>query len=946
VYSFVCSFLQITDAGLRSIGNSCHSLLSLNITGAKIVSDVGISSITSGCPHLKSLVCGGLYLLSDPRLTPAKRSEAAEAWRPLIGMAALAAQCPDIDHLDVTGCFRLNKVFEDDIAQYSHKLTYLNLTGCANASPSAFIALAGGCPSLRQINFSDCSGVTAAAMRAFSRNCREMKLVTLCRCRNLDGAAVKAIAEFTHLEKLDLSGCTSLVDSDLLPLCAVDKALSMTTLVLNNVKYISDSGLAWVATARTGMLRHFSYKGTSITRQSTFAVRDLFPFSDLTYNENFHGFWPKSRLLDRLLMNKYYAVCKGLGKIQARARKLVAKKRVAEMKELRRLNRAALKVTMTFRIARAKHILRDKRAAWIKRNRDAVTVQSIFHMAIAMARVRERKEMLFMMRRDMYATRIQTAFRNYTSNKIVRRLRAAFLEMLAKRRRAQIILQSGARMWAAMERVQHIRDYILATKRLRERKALAIQRVFRGHVCRKLARGIRAEREYIRMLRHESACKIQWKWRFRKTGHIVNVLSDFRRRKYYGATKVQAIMRGKIARWKYREMKMVLEDARREKAAIRMQTRLRMLHARILVNRLLVARRELIARQTKASVTFSKHWRGRDARLILKELRRQRDEDIRQRVLLEMWAVVKIQACYRGMRGRMRFDEKLKEKKGKWKELMDEAKGRRFFYNKLTGEIRWRMPKDLLDLIPRPKCDNCSKFEAGVECAVCDEVFCHSCWTTVHAGGRRKDHEFRVLYDYYGKRIDYGDGSFPCKWSTEVIQDEVQGWMLRVAPIRDPIAVFGDWEYYGDDSTVIYNPSLNIDASKAFYFNRKTFETSYDTPKEVIEYHQYYTAQPETGTGFLTGYAEVPAASDSWTGVSNLDGTGEFNQYHSPQPPQWQYSGFEDHNSSPYDYTWGGTGDHSRVVEEEPQQPEKSKTAGFTIRKKKSSGKKLQTMKI
>ena len=213
-----------------------------------------------------------------------------------------------------------------------------------------------------------------------------------------------------------------------------------------------------------------------------------------------------------------------------------------------------------------------------------------------------------------------------------------------------------------------------------------------------------------------------------------------------------------------------------------------------------------------------------------KELARRKLESVellKARVNMELWGVCKIQALFRGMRGRVRFAELVREKKGKWKELYDPEKQRRFFYNKLTGEIRWRIPQDLLDLIPVPKCDNCGFYEAVLECAVCNEVYCQQCWDQVHFGGRRKNHEFRALFDFYHKRIDYGDGDFPSKWPSEVIQDEVQGWMLRVAPIRDPVAIHvNNWEEYNE---------LEEDGSngKVFYFNRDTFEASYDIPAEV-----------------------------------------------------------------------------------------------------------------
>ena len=49
-------------------------------------------------------------------------------------------------------------------------------------------------------------------------------------------------------------------------------------------------------------------------------------------------------------------------------------------------------------------------------------------------------------------------------------------------------------------------------------------------------------------------------------------------------------------------------------------------------------------------------------------------------------------------------------------------------------------------------------------------------------------------------------------------QDEIQGWMLRVSPLREPTRVLGQWEEYYDEDTLRY-----------FYFNRSTYQATYDS---------------------------------------------------------------------------------------------------------------------
>ena len=89
------------------------------------------------------------------------------------------------------------------------------------------------------------------------------------------------------------------------------------------------------------------------------------------------------------------------------------------------------------------------------------------------------------------------------------------------------------------------------------------------------------------------------------------------------------------------------------------------------------------------------------------------------------------------------------------------------------------MPQDLLDLEPKIICNNCEYYEAKVECATCNEYFCGQCWDAVHFGGKRKTHDFRSLYDFYGKRVDYGDKEFPSRWPSEIEQDDKLGWQMK-----------------------------------------------------------------------------------------------------------------------------------------------------------------------
>jgi hypothetical protein len=822
---------------------------------------------------LKQLTCCGLYLLADPRFTPlvkkntgsapkrkgAPGADGDEPWNAVIGIAALSKKCPEITTLDVSGCFRLNNVFKKNLAKGLKNLTKICLVGCNQAESPAFIAIAQGCVLLEEINLSDCGpAVNHSVMQAFADHCKGLKIIEVARCESIRGGAIKAISQCEQLDKLDISGCTSLVDSSLLSICEIDKVPNLKSLYMLDVPTITDTALAWISTGCMN-LQIICFKGTAITRQSCRAVKDSFPYSDLIYNVNFAGFWPKSRLKDRILMNDYFKVVTGITVLQAFVRKMIAVRRVATIIETIRIFKCARMVQRCMQVFRAKKILFVKRKELQKKKWLVLKIISVLRIGVAKFRVKVMREKRVFNYRKKKATVIQVAYRNYRQKKTVQRMQKAFLEMMRKRRWAIMVLQNMCKMFKDRRMFRQLQEYVMAATRVRRIKAIKIQCMFRGYLARTFVWNFREHLNFIHEQKVIAATKIQRVVRAIATAKVVGSFLEVKRRKLRGAIRIQAAIRGKLARLEFTIKLLEITDAAQDFASRKIQNRWRVKHAMLLVAALLEEQRREMKMKSDAVTVFSKHWRAREARLLLRELKFQRDEAIRLRVQTEYFAAIKLQALFRGIRGRQHFDQELRKKKGKWKELMDEDSGKRFFYNKLTGEIRWRMPQDLLDLIPRPTCDNCERFEAGVECGVCNEFFCHKCWGVIHKGGRRKDHEFRALFDYYGKRIDYGDGNYPCKWPSEVQQDDVQGWMLRVAPIRNPVAIYGDWEHYftSRDEDPNYDSYVKDDGS-SFFFNRKTFEATYDPPPELQQVEQL-----EDGTADFSNTFNQSAAFES-----------------------------------------------------------------------------------
>ena len=81
--------------------------------------------------------------------------------------------------------------------------------------------------------------------------------------------------------------------------------------------------------------------------------------------------------------------------------------------------------------------------------------------------------------------------------------------------------------------------------------------------------------------------------------------------------------------------------------------------------------------------------------------------------------------------------------------------------------------------------------------------------------------------------------------------------MLRVAPIRMPLVSHpSGWEEYTEE------PTKDFENGKLFYFNRTTFEASYEEPYEVI--NDRAEAAQATINASVEAYGGYYDENDSW----------------------------------------------------------------------------------
>jgi hypothetical protein len=330
--------------------------------------------------------------------------------------------------------------------------------------------------------------------------------------------------------------------------------------------------------------------------------------------------------------------------------------------------------------------------------------------------------------------------------------------------------------------------------------AVQIQRIVKGHQARKATAEKKQHRQDDSERKFKAARLIQSRIRIVLAKRARARIQEEREVLDTAATAVQAAWRARRGQLHVQLLRQARRTREMETAALLVQRAWRGKQGRLSAFLLRRAKTHHGMAMEEAARKMQRIWRGHTGRKQAGKMAQLLELDmIKQRNLFQ-WAATQAQRRWRGVLGRRRANAVREERARRWKQLWDERVGRPFWYDKLTGEIRWRKPQEALDLETKPLCSNCEGLQATAECRDCGEFYCEACFGSVHSGGKRRLHVFRSLYDYYGRRIDYGEGEWPALWPTEIRQDEFAGWMpiskrplAAQTAIGDPVAsAYGD----------------------------------------------------------------------------------------------------------------------------------------------------------
>eukprot|EP00949_MAST-11_sp_MAST-11-sp1_P004505 g4505.t1 len=901
---------KISDAGLRCLGDGCGELRDLNIRGLKLVTDVGLRYLTHGCKKLEKLVLADVFKLTDGMA----RDFGLE------GLQAMAQECHALTSLNLSNCFQVSSRVLRAIGKGCPSITSLRLAGCQAVDTSALAEIVRRTKGLKSLSLAGCMEIDSNALRIVGESCSGLTTVNLSGCRSLSDTAIQSLAKCCKsLRSANFSDC-NLTDYSLLAISEAEFMPGLESLNISSSE-CTDTGISWLAERCTSLTMLEMTRCSQITHSAIKSMRESWKHVEFISNEKFFGLRPVDRGADKRHIDEYGHVWETATKIQAiyrarRDRRLAAIKREQYLR-----NWVASKLQAMWRSRKARRYMIIKQMARRREDEAARLMQNQWRKRQARKELARRQERASQQQLLEAALLVQRLYRGKRTRKMAQAALAARREYERRVQASASKLQAAWRARGARQQVAMMRAAKLLQQREEEMAASKLQQIYRGRLARRQMLLRKKMKEEHGEMETQSAILIQTRFRglrARRARH--RKISEGREREK-AAIRIQSIYRARKGRMAAHIKKRAMQAHIEHEAALKLQGAWRKKQANNIMNTMRKAREFKAQMREKAAITCQSAFRGHKARKRVRVMRQNKSLLEQKQQNLEEWAAVIVQKAFRGKLGRRQFEARQIEVARRWKEMWDAEQERPFYYNMNTGEIRWRKPQELLELDPRPPCNNCGLDEAHVECGDCSEFFCQECWDAVHFGGKRKKHKFRCLYDYYGRRIDYGDGGFPSVWPSEIEQDDLYGWHIRgddprqAAARRDaadnslalPVEHVQKWTKYWDETSNAY-----------FYFNSETEESTYERPatyRSVASARGGHGAQNLGPNGGWEKHNDPESGADfyynSHTGESTFDRPGSFTATPGPTPRPGQTpllsdraSGWEKHWSDDWNQNY------------------------------------------
>ncbi|RLN98776.1 hypothetical protein BBJ28_00002976 [Nothophytophthora sp. Chile5] len=803
----------ITDAGVAAIALEMPELKELALAGAKRVTDAALRVLSERCPRLERLDASAL-----PGMRGAGLAALVDRCGPTLTRLAFA-DCPQLDewvlrrcfyaspkltHLDLARCPQVNDALLETLAAQCPLLRVLVLSSCLRISDRGVVRVAQRCPHLERVALDRPVGVrgseplTDTTCGALGDCCRKLRDVSLAGCSALTDAGVQWLAAgCAQLTRLDLTGALDLTDAA----CAAlgSRCPELRALRLGGVKGVSDVGLRLLA---NGCAKLEVLHATNLYLISDGSNRDF-------GLEGLRAIAAGCHELQELNLS-------GCFQLQERALVAVGTSCPA-------LRRLSLQACPDVTLAAVTAVLRG--------------CQRLARLDLSGVRRCDDRVLRAVAKHGAALRQLIVAGCERVGDAGLDRLAATRADQLELLDLSGCVQVSDAGVNALCEAFQRPRlahlllaDCPLVTQDAVERLAFVcpLLLTLSVHGCQISARALKSLSSSwpFGELRLPLAGRVAG-------GHIetgffpVPRASDRRFvaefcASWAAAACIQNLYRARVAR---RQALVRREEANRHAVARRLQSLWRGRKAR----REAVLRRLLVSRLEHSAALIQRRYRAiRRARRV-----KSQRNDVQEKLLER--AVQLIQRRYRALRAR-RVAQSLVDKRRR--EFVRETEAA----IQLQRRFRTRSRRNKLRLLQSQKLARVRRERSAsvqiqrvvrgrlgrLQARELREQLRRFLELQQRCAVRRRQHNKRALFDFYGRRRDYGDGAFPSIWPTEILQDAARGYdFVALAPLDnyqamlwdiaqfEPVAT-GNWDDQVADASIVAMASSSPAVALAF----------------------------------------------------------------------------------------------------------------------------------
>ncbi|KAF6085843.1 F-box and leucine rich repeat protein 13 [Phyllostomus discolor] len=216
---------KFTDKGLRylNLGNGCHKLIYLDLSGCTQISVQGFRNIADSCTGIMHLTINDMPTLTDNCVK------------------VLVEKCPRIASVAFIGAPHISDCAFKALSTCN--LRKIRFEGNKRITDACFKSIGKHYPNISHIYMVDCKRITDSSLKSLSP-LKRLRVLNLANCVRIGDKGLKYFFDGpvrTRIRELNLSNCTQLGDAAIekLPECCPN----LNYLNLRNCEYVTDTGI-------------------------------------------------------------------------------------------------------------------------------------------------------------------------------------------------------------------------------------------------------------------------------------------------------------------------------------------------------------------------------------------------------------------------------------------------------------------------------------------------------------------------------------------------------------------------------------------------------------------------------------------------------------------------------------------------------------------------------